>query len=156
MHLGGQAGVADRLVESCPCAAVVQSALKLCGPDDTEDQEHQAHERSHVDELWNGGEKGIDEDRHAGHALQRAKRTQGAHGAYDAKVAEGRNEDGQPREEDNDTVELTPGVSQIGVVSRKQAECQHLAQQLGRKYGEEEPFAHVDQCSLGCVRRVER
>ena len=75
------------------------------------------------------GEHAADEDRHAGHALQRAERAQRADRADHRVVAEAWDEDRHPRQRAHDEVELAPRVAQVGVRVHR-GRCHHLEQQL--------------------------
>jgi hypothetical protein len=67
-----------------------------------------------------------DEHGHPGHSTQRSERPDSTHGADGGGVAQIGKEDGQPRERDNDRVDLAPWVAQVRVLVAQHAARHHL------------------------------
>ena len=67
---------------------------------------------------------------HAGHPLERAERPQRAEGADDGVVAHRGEEDGRPRQADDDKVELAPRVAQVRLGVPHKAVRKHPDQEL--------------------------
>ena len=89
-------------------------------------------------------------------SLERAERAQRAKRAERGEIAKTGEEDGDPRERDDDEVELAPAVLEVGTLMHEEAVSEDLCEQLKREDEEEDPLAHIDEGGLADEGASER